>query len=156
MSHYDGSVGPVLSYNRSRMASRESRGPLLIAEVCPGQGTAWAFYREVLREARPDPESLVLALDEVAVLGDWAFMRLTGRGRWSQRADGKPEPGGSRHFMLLRKGPDGSWKIARDIETSSTILLRRDSGRSIAPSPLGMDEVPKSWTQEPSGSTIGT
>jgi len=58
-----------------------------------------------------------LTLDEIQVIGDWAYVRITADG-WIV-----PKPGisgdriraVSRHMMILRKQADGNWKFTRDI-----------------------------------------
>ena len=58
-----------------------------------------------------------ISKDEIQVCGDWAFARVTFDGNLN------PKPGiegescrvVSRHFMVLCRQQDGTWKLARDM-----------------------------------------
>jgi uncharacterized protein (TIGR02246 family) len=76
---------------------------------------ALAFYTQGLNWAKPDPENYSISLDEVVVMGDWAYVRYTARGQQVPTSGGSAFSQGSRHVSLLRRQPDGAWKIARDI-----------------------------------------
>jgi len=73
------------------------------------------FYRDVFEWAAPDPQNFHITLDEILVLGDCAMVRWTPRGRWLPKDGTSPVPGGGRHISILRRLPDGSWRIERDI-----------------------------------------
>lgn len=76
---------------------------------------AVAFYTEGLDWAKPDPDNYSITIDEVVVMGDWAFVRTTSKGQVVPTSDDPAYSQGSRHVSLLRRQPDGAWKIARDI-----------------------------------------
>ena len=76
---------------------------------------AVAFYTEGLDWAKPDPDNYNISIDEVVVMGDWAFVRTTSKGQVVPTSDDPAYSQGSRHVSLLRRQPDGAWKIARDI-----------------------------------------
>jgi ketosteroid isomerase-like protein len=76
---------------------------------------AIAFYAEGLAEGKPDPENYDITLEEVVVMGDWAYVRQKSLGQIIP-ANGDPAYlQGSRHFTIVRRQPDGTWKIARDM-----------------------------------------
>jgi len=76
---------------------------------------AVAFYTEGLDWAKPDPDNYSITIDEVIVMGDWAFVRTTSKGQSVPTSGDPAYSQGSRHVSLLRRQPDGAWKIARDI-----------------------------------------
>ncbi len=76
---------------------------------------ALAFYTDGLDWGKPDPDNYSITLEEVVVMGDWAYVRQRSQG---QVVPTNGEPAymqGSRHLTILRRQPDGAWKIARDI-----------------------------------------
>jgi len=74
---------------------------------------ARAFYG-FTKKFRFDQET---AIDELVVMGDWAYVRLTFDGYLRSRTDDTAPPlrSVSRHIWILRRQLDDSWKIARDI-----------------------------------------
>lgn len=56
-------------------------------------------------------------INEIQVMGDWAFARLSFDGyiRPRPNIDAEPVRAISRHLVLMQRQPDGSWKFARDI-----------------------------------------
>jgi len=73
------------------------------------------FYQEWLDEETYDPANWVISLDEIMILGDWAFVRFTTRGSTTEKKSSIVLKHGSRHLNILRIQPDGSWRIVRDI-----------------------------------------
>jgi ketosteroid isomerase-like protein len=76
---------------------------------------AHAFYTENFDWAKPNPDDYSISIEEVVVMGDWAYVRQKSLG---QNAPTNGDPSylqGSRHFAILRRQPDGAWKIAREI-----------------------------------------
>jgi uncharacterized protein (TIGR02246 family) len=54
--------------------------------------------------------------DEIQVMGDWAFARVTFDGyRRPKTGAGEPRRVLSRHLMILKRSKDGVWKLHRDI-----------------------------------------
>ena len=76
---------------------------------------ALAFYTDGLGWAKPDPDNYSITIEEVVVMGDWAYVESTSRGLQLPSSGGSAYSQGSRHVSLLRRQPDGAWKIARDI-----------------------------------------
>ena len=54
--------------------------------------------------------------DEIQVMGDWAFARVTFDG-YLRPKTGSAEPHRvlSRHLMILKRSTDGVWKLKRDV-----------------------------------------
>ena len=76
---------------------------------------AHAFYTDNFDWAKPNPDDYSISIEEVVVMGDWAYVRQKSLG---QNAPTNGDPAylqGSRHFAILRRQPDGAWKIAREI-----------------------------------------
>ncbi len=76
---------------------------------------AVAFYTEGLDWGKPDPDNYSITIDEVVVMGDWAYVRTTSKGQVVPASGDPAFSQGSRHVSILRRQPDGAWKIARDI-----------------------------------------
>ena len=76
---------------------------------------AVAFYTEGLDWGKPDPDNYNITIDEVVVTGDWAYVRTTSKGQVVPASGDPAFSQGSRHVSILRRQPDGAWKIARDI-----------------------------------------
>jgi uncharacterized protein (TIGR02246 family) len=76
---------------------------------------ALARYTAGFGRAKPDPSNYSIILDEVVVMGDWAYVRYTARGQEVPTSGGPASSQGSRHVSLLRRQPDGAWKVARDM-----------------------------------------
>jgi ketosteroid isomerase-like protein len=51
---------------------------------------------------------------EVEIAGDWAIDRYTARLTITPKAGGEPMTENIKGFHILRRQPDGTWKIARD------------------------------------------
>ena len=76
---------------------------------------AIAFYTDGLDWGKPDPDNYNITIEELVVMGDWAYVRQKSLGQIIP-ANGDPAYlQGSRHFTILRRQPDGAWKIARDM-----------------------------------------
>ena len=58
---------------------------------------------------------LVIAIEEVVVLGDWAFARGTYTNTLIATAGGEPFPQDGKWMFIPQRQGDGSWKIARSI-----------------------------------------
>ena len=58
-----------------------------------------------------------LTINEIKVVEDWAYARITADG-WlvpKPGIEGERQRAVSRHIMILRRQPDGVWKFTRDI-----------------------------------------
>ena len=67
-------------------------------------------YEELFAAALP---AIVSTLDEVRVAGDWAFVRGKNTGVMRSRSGGEPRALNDVFVMILQRGADGQWKIAR-------------------------------------------
>ncbi|MEX0941035.1 MAG: DUF4440 domain-containing protein [Pseudomonadales bacterium] len=74
---------------------------------------ARSFYG-FTRKFRFDQES---SIDELVVLDDWAYVRVSFDGYLRPKSDATSPPlrSISRHIWILQRQPDDSWKIVRDI-----------------------------------------
>ena len=57
--------------------------------------------------------------DEVGVASDWAFARGTYTATLTPKAGGRAIPINGKYMTILKRQPDGSWKIHRDIFNSN-------------------------------------
>ena len=71
------------------------------------------FYRAAFQ--RGDFAENRVEIHELRVLGDWAFVRCTAKGKFIPTGEDDGPVRGSRHLYLFRKEEDGRWRIARDI-----------------------------------------
>ena len=60
-----------------------------------------------------------ITLKETKVSGDWAFNRGVTKGRLVPLAGGEARSLNDQYLMILRRMPDGAWKIARLIWNSA-------------------------------------
>lgn len=56
-----------------------------------------------------------IAVDEIEVLGDWAFARTTITGTATPYGEGNPVVIDMKALQILRRQPDGTWKVSRYI-----------------------------------------
>lgn len=61
---------------------------------------------------------LTVSSEEVEVAGEWAFDRGTYTATFTPKAGGEPTEENGNYIAILKKQPDGSWKIALDIWNS--------------------------------------
>ena len=54
-------------------------------------------------------------MDEVEIWGDWAYARTTITGTATPYGDGNPIQIDMKALQILRRQPDGSWKVSRYI-----------------------------------------
>ena len=55
------------------------------------------------------------AMDEIKVLGDWAYARFSYAWTLTPVSGGESFEGSSKGMWIVERQPDGSWKIAREI-----------------------------------------
>jgi uncharacterized protein (TIGR02246 family) len=55
---------------------------------------------------------------EVVINGPWAFDQGTYRWKGTPRAGGAPEEDYGKYLVILQRQPDGTWKVARDMDNS--------------------------------------
>jgi len=63
-------------------------------------------------------EVFELTSEEIQVAGPWAFDRGTVRWRGVPRKGGEPVDDLGKYLVVLHRQPDGSWKVARDMDNS--------------------------------------
>lgn len=56
-------------------------------------------------------------VEEVQVAGDWAWARVTERTTITPKAGGVPLSVSGVHLAILRRGADGTWRVARDVSS---------------------------------------
>ena len=61
-----------------------------------------------------------ITVEEVQVLGDWAFMRDIWIGTVTQNESGEKFELNNKSLILLRRQPDGTWKLSYSIFNSNT------------------------------------
>jgi len=67
-------------------------------------------------------DDVAITRHEIEVAGDLAFVRQTFTANWVPRDGGDPEPEDSKEIVILKRQPDGSWKISHYIWNSSDPL----------------------------------
>lgn len=66
-----------------------------------------------------DWEKFTIYLEEVKVAGDWGFARGTYSASISPKAEGETVFIDGKYLTILKRQPDGSWKIFRDCFNSN-------------------------------------
>jgi uncharacterized protein (TIGR02246 family) len=61
-----------------------------------------------------------ITVEEVQVLGDWAFMRDIWIGTVTQKESGEKFELNNKSLILLRRQPDGTWKMSYSMFNSNT------------------------------------
>lgn len=69
-----------------------------------------------------------LTSEEIQVAGGWAFDRGSVRWRGIPRAGGDPVEDNGKYLVILQRQPDGSWKVARDMDNSDRPLTQNTRG----------------------------
>ena len=62
---------------------------------------------------------LTISSEELQVAGDWAFDRGTYTVSLTPKAEGDSMEENGRYVVILHRQPDGTWKVARDIDNST-------------------------------------
>jgi uncharacterized protein (TIGR02246 family) len=78
--------------------------------TCEGKREIAEFFRDVLEQ---EPATLELEVRETEVRGDWAFERIDATLTATDSTTGEEYEIWERYFWLLKRQPDGSWRIAR-------------------------------------------
>jgi uncharacterized protein (TIGR02246 family) len=78
--------------------------------ACEGRREIADYFRDVMDQG---PSTLKFDVLESVVEGDWAFERIDATLTTQDAGTGEPAEEWDRYFWILRKQPDGSWKIAR-------------------------------------------
>jgi uncharacterized protein (TIGR02246 family) len=59
-----------------------------------------------------------LASSEIVIAGDWAYDRGTYRWKAKPKKGGAPMDDDGKYLVILRREPDGRWRVARDMDNS--------------------------------------
>ncbi len=73
-------------------------------------------------------EDFGLTSEELEVAGPWAFDRGTYRWKAVPRAGGDAMEDHGKYLVILQRQPDGSWKVARDMDNSDRPLAQSARG----------------------------
>jgi len=60
-------------------------------------------------------ETVEYEIEEIAVVGDWAWARITERVSLEDRRTAEHHSFSGLHLAILKRASDGPWKIARDV-----------------------------------------
>jgi uncharacterized protein (TIGR02246 family) len=72
--------------------------------------------RRVLREFHGRfAETVEFEVLETGICGDWAFARIAETARIRPREGGREIEISGQHLSILRRGDDGTWRMARDV-----------------------------------------
>ena len=83
-----------------------------------GKEAIHSLYQSVFREYTVTGGGQTL---EIEVGGDWAFLRGTYTLTATPKAGGERLEDVGKHLFILKRQPDGSWKIARLIANSDQL-----------------------------------
>jgi uncharacterized protein (TIGR02246 family) len=82
-------------------------------------GESALIGKEAIRDGYGFIESMSfdmkIFIDELEVSGDWAFHRSHWKGAWTEEDSGKKTEIESKDIGILKRQPDGSWKITHTI-----------------------------------------
>lgn len=79
-------------------------------DLVRGKNAILSRYRNTFERLTPE---LSFLSDETHVFGDWAFDRGTTNGKLIPRDGSKPINVNDKYLMILRRSPEGAWRIAR-------------------------------------------
>lgn len=91
-----------------------------------GSTAIQAYFKGFFEEFVQD--SFALTSEEIEVAGPWAFDRGTYRWRATPRAGGPAIEDNGKYLVILRRQPDGSWKVARDMDNSDRPQVQNTRG----------------------------
>ena len=69
-------------------------------------------------------EDFELTSAEIEITGSWAFDRGAYRWKGVPRAGGEPVEDHGKYLVILKRQPDGSWKVHRDMDNSDRPLTQ--------------------------------
>jgi uncharacterized protein (TIGR02246 family) len=92
------------------------------APAASGNEAIQAHFQTLLDQVTSE---LVVSQEEVEVAGDWAFSRGTHTVKLTPKAGGETMEDTGKYLNILKRQPDGSWKIARHIWNSDKPLPGR-------------------------------
>ena len=73
-------------------------------------------------------EDFELTSTEIEVVGPWAFDRGEYRWKGIPRAGGQAIEDHGKYLVILQRQPDGSWRVARDMDNSDRPLTQTTRG----------------------------
>jgi uncharacterized protein (TIGR02246 family) len=81
-----------------------------------------SFFAEFIQD------SFELTSTEIEIVGPWAFDRGVYRWRGVPKTGGEPIEDHGKYLVILRRQPDGSWRVARDMDNSDRPLAQTTRG----------------------------
>ena len=91
-----------------------------------GRSAILAYFKSFFAEFAQEDFELMSA--EIEVVGPWAFDRGIYRWRAMPRAGGEAIADYGKYLVILQRQPDGSWKVARDMDNSDRPLAQSARG----------------------------
>ncbi len=91
-----------------------------------GRSAILAYFKASFAELAPEDFELTSA--EIEVVGSWAFDRGMYRWKAAPRVGGEPISDHGKYLVILQRQPDGSWKVARDMDNSDRPLAQTAGG----------------------------
>lgn len=100
--------------NADAIAAAYTEDALLLPQGHPpieGRAAIAEAYRATLAEYEM---SLDAVIEELEVLGDWAWMRGRFEHTYTSKADGAATTVQGKYLVIVRRDPDGVWRYHRD------------------------------------------
>ena len=91
-----------------------------------GRSAILDYFKSSFAELAPEDFELTSA--EIEIVGPWAFDRGLYRWKAVPRAGGEPISDHGKYLVILQRQPDGSWKVARDMDNSDRPLAQTVGG----------------------------
>jgi uncharacterized protein (TIGR02246 family) len=101
--------------NAEGVAAEYTEDALLLPQGAPavsGRAAIADLYRTVFKDYRCELET---EIEEVEIAGDWAFVRGRLQSTVTPKAGGDPMVSHGKYLAIVRRGPGGVWRFARDI-----------------------------------------
>ena len=101
--------------NAEGVAAEYTEDALLLPQGAPavsGRAAIADLYRTVFKDYRCE---LKTEIEEVEIAGDWAFVRGRLQSTVTPKAGGDPMVSRGKYLAIVRRGPGGVWRFARDI-----------------------------------------
>ena len=117
------------SANADEMAKLYTEDALVLYSNQPaiaGRSAILAYFKSFFARFRQEVFELTSA--EIEVAGPWAFDRGTYRWRGVPRTGGDAIDDNGKYLVILKRQPDGSWKVARDMDNSDRPLSQTGGG----------------------------
>ena len=91
-----------------------------------GRSEILAHFKSFFAEFKQEEWELTSA--EMEIVGPWAFDRGTYRWKGVARAGGDPMDDYGKYLVVLKRQPDGGWKVARDMDNSDRPVSQTTRG----------------------------